>query len=56
MNFIWKQTLFLLVIYFNIQQLFIMLNSFIKLLNITQNIDDYQWSSLYLTQGRSDIL
>ena len=30
LNFISNQTLFLLVIYFNIQQLFIMLNSFIK--------------------------
>ena len=30
-NFIWKQILFLLVIFFNIQQLSVMLNSFIKL-------------------------
>ena len=52
MSFISKQTLFLFLNYFNIQQLFIMLNSFIKLLNITQNIHHYHWSSLHLTQGK----
>ena len=29
-----------------------MLNSFIKLSNITQNKDDYHWSSLHLSQGK----
>ena len=53
-NFIWKQILFLLLIFFNSQPLLGHAQLIHQIIDIKQDTDDYSWCSLHLIQGKNN--